>query len=84
MPYLPRMVKLPDPQRCKVCGKSGHVIGSRMVKRMGRGHERHGAGLSYRWRRYACTALGCRYRWTTFETLIDPAELPEKFISLFN
>lgn len=57
------MIKLPDPQSCKRCGRRGRVVDSRM---------RDG----YRLRRRQCGA--CLRRWSTYETLIDPRQLRER------
>lgn len=62
------MVKLPDPQVCKKCGKKGHVVNTR-------------SAAGYRWRRLECVngCIGWRnrpHRWNTYETLHDPTLQP--------
>lgn len=66
------MVKLPDPQCCRHCGKRGRVVDTRM-------------GEGYRWRRRACATCTVPsekpgeaekpHRWNTYETIIDPRRI---------
>ena len=52
---------LHDPETCRHCeSDQTHVFDSR--RRIG-----------FRWRRHVCEA--CGYRWTSFQTLIDPHRL---------
>lgn len=51
------------PDSCERCKERGHVLESRPTE---------DRDIHYRRRRYECPT--CGYRWTTFETLIDPRE----------
>lgn len=60
------MVKLPDPKRCPLCGKKpGRVLEAREV----RGYIR---------RRRKCS--GCKHRWNSYETLMNPHDIDQKAI----
>jgi transcriptional regulator NrdR family protein len=61
------MVKLPDPQRCRFCGKRGRIIDTRMAD-------------GYRWRRRKCST--CKHRWNAYETLIDPRKITTRAKSI--
>lgn len=56
------MVKLPDPEKCKVCNLEGTLIDSRLATEKG-----------YRRRRRRCPK--CRRRWNTYETTVNPKNL---------
>lgn len=51
---------LPDPERCRRCGKKGRVIDSR---------PRRG----YRKRRHECAA--CDVRWNSYQSAINPRKV---------
>lgn len=60
------MVKLPDPKRCPICReKRTRVVDSREV----RGYIR---------RRRRCGQ--CKRDWETYETIVDPRDLPKNLI----
>lgn len=61
------MVKLPDPRICPVCsnGVRVHLVETRKV----RGYIR---------RRRKCYT--CKTKWNTYETIVNPHDLPEKTI----
>ncbi len=52
------MTKLRDPERCRICGRRGRVIDSRV--RTG----------GYRRRKHRCST--CKVTWPSFQTTIDP------------
>lgn len=61
------MVKLPDPRDCPKCHKSIAVV---------RLDTRHRKGAIRRTHR----CVTCKYQWKTYETIIDPLDLPPKLI----
>lgn len=58
-------VRLRDPDRCRLCAARGEVFKS--LPRSG-----------YRIRRYRCPNAGCRARWTTYESLLNPRRVELK------
>jgi transcriptional regulator NrdR family protein len=59
------MVKLPDPKACPFCKKTGRVLEARVVK----GYVR---------RRRKCST--CKHRWNSYETIVNPHDLPKNVI----
>jgi transcriptional regulator NrdR family protein len=53
-------VTLPDPERCRHCGKKGRVIESRREP-------------GYRRRRHQCDA--CNWRWSSYQSIINPSKV---------
>jgi transcriptional regulator NrdR family protein len=61
------MVKLPDPRDCPKCGKKVDVV--RLDTRHRRGAIR---------RTHRCST--CKVKWRTYETIVDPLDLPPKLV----
>ena len=55
-----------EPEACPRCGERGRVVESRRVGRVQR-------GVGYRRRRHECP--GCRHRWTTYQSVVNPNEI---------
>ena len=54
-----------EPEACPRCGERGRVVESRRVGGLRR-------GVGYRRRRHECP--GCRHRWTTYQSVVNPNE----------
>ena len=55
-----RSIKLPDPEKCRICKTRGRVCDSR-------------ARPAFRWRRHLCPK--CGFRWSTYQTVLNPRRL---------
>ena len=61
----PRRCKTPE--RCPECGGDSAVVDSR-------------ARATHRWRMRRCLSVTCRHKWETFESLVNPDDLPRQMV----